>query len=152
MRKSVLSDMTLRCAAVLGLCAAILWMVSCTASGKQESDQQIQRQAEQATQNAKVAAQKAAAQARIAAAHAERDANDIAKGVKAGLHDGKTADGAIDVNSASRAELESLPGVTAATATRIEAHRPYDTPVDMVRKGVVSQSEYDRISGDIVAR
>ncbi|HEX4037318.1 MAG TPA: helix-hairpin-helix domain-containing protein [Acidobacteriaceae bacterium] len=152
MGKSALSDLTFRCAAILGLCAAILWMASCTASGKPESDQQIQHQAQRATENARVAAQKAAADARVAAAQAERTANDVAKGVKDGLHNGKTANGAIDVNSATLAQLESLPGVTAATARRIEAHRPYEAAADMVRKGAVSQDEYDRIAGDVVTR
>jgi DNA uptake protein ComE-like DNA-binding protein len=150
MRKAALSEITFRFAATLGLCAALLWIVSCTATGKPESDQRIQQQARQATENAKVAAQKAAAEARIAAANAEREANDVAKGVRAGLHNGKGNDRAVDLNSASRADLETLPGVTATTARRITANRPYDTPHDLVSKGVVSQSEFDRIAGAVV--
>jgi DNA uptake protein ComE-like DNA-binding protein len=71
--------------------------------------------------------------------------------VKAGLHKGKGGSG-VDLNSASRADLETLPGVTAGTARRIENNRPYDTPHDLVRKGVVSQGEYDRIAGEVVTR
>jgi len=152
MRKAALSEMSLRFAATLGLCAALLWMISCTATGRPESDQKIQQQAQQATENAKVAAQKAAAEARIAAANAEREANDVAKGVRAGLHNGKGDDHAIDLNSATRADLETLPGVSAATARRIAANRPYDTPHALVSKGIVSQSEFDRISGEVVTR
>lgn len=147
-----LKDFGIRLAAGVGICAALLWMTSCTASGKRESDQQIQRQAQEATENAKIAAQKAAAEARVAAAHAERDANDVAKGVRAGLHNGNAGGGTVDVNSASRAELESLPGVTAATARRIEEDRPYDTAHDLVRKGAVSEAEYERIAGSVVVR
>ncbi len=145
-----LSSLTLRLAATLGLCVAMMWMASCNANGKPESDQQIRQQAQRATENAKVAADKAAAEARIAAANAERTANDVAAGVKAGLHDGKR--GSIDLNSANRTDLETLPGVTAATARRIENNRPYDTPQDLVRKGVVSEAEYDRIAGDVITR
>lgn len=152
MRKAALSEFSLRFAATLGVCAALLWMISCTATGKPESDQKIQQQAQQATENAKIAAQKAAKEARIAAANAEREANDVAKGVKAGLHNGKGNDHAIDLNSASRTDLETLPGVTATTARRITANRPYGTPHDLVSKGVVSQSEFDRIAGDVVTR
>lgn len=152
MRKAALSEFGIRCATVLAVCAALFWMISCTATGKPESDQKIQQQAQQATENAKIAAQKAAAEARIAAANAEREANDVAKGVRAGLHNGKGGDHAVDLNSASRADLETLPGVTAATARRIAANRPYDTPHDLVRKGVVSEDEYGRIAGDVVTR
>ena len=62
--------MTIRVAATVGLCAAMVWMASCNANGKPESDQQIQQQAQQATEKAKVAADKAAAEARVAAANA----------------------------------------------------------------------------------
>jgi DNA uptake protein ComE-like DNA-binding protein len=150
MRKRTLTDVTLRIAVAAGLCTALFWVGSCNANGKRESDQQLQQQAQQATQNAKAAADKAAAEARAAAANAERDANDVAAGVRAGLHNGRG--GEVDVNTASRADLETLPGVTAATARRIEANRPYEAPRDLVRKGVVSEAEYDRIAGSIMVR
>lgn len=150
MGKTSFYNLSIRVAATLGLCAAMVWMASCNANGKPESDQQIRQQAQQATQNAKAAADKAAAEARVAAANAEREANDVAAGVKAGLHNGKG--GGVDLNSASRADLETLPGVSAATARRIESNRPYDTTHDLVRKGVVSEAEYDRIAGDVVTR
>jgi len=146
-----LLDLMIRIAATMGLCVALLWMVSC--SPRQESDQQLRQQAQQATERAKVAAQKAAADARIAAANAERDANDVAQGVKAGLHNGQGAGaGTVDVNSASRASLESLPGVTPAVARRIANNRPYSSPHDMVRKGAITQAEYDRIAGNVTAQ
>ena len=149
MQRTTRSGMTIRVAAMIGLCAALVWVASCNADGKPESDQQIRQQAQEATERAKVAADKAAAQARVAAANAEREASDVAAGVKAGLHNGK---GAIDLNSASRSDLETLPGVTATTARRIENDRPYSTPHELVRKGIVSQSEFDRIAGDVVTR
>ena len=140
MRRSVYGNLTIRLLACLALCAALLWMASCA----HESDQQIQRQAQEATERAKVQAQKAAAQA-------SRTAKDVAKGVRAGLHD-KNGQHAVDLNSASRADLESLPGVGAHTARRIEENRPYHSPRDLVRKRVISQAEYDRIADDVVAR
>jgi DNA uptake protein ComE-like DNA-binding protein len=149
-RKIILRDLTIRLAATLGLCAAMVWMASCNANGRPESDQQIRQQAQQATENAKAAADKAAAEARVAAANAERAANDVAAGVKDGLHNGKG--GGIDLNSASRTDLERLPGITPVTARRIESNRPYDRPHDLVSKGVISESEYDRIAGDVVTR
>jgi len=142
-------DLGIRVVAVMGLCTALLWLASCNLNGKPASDRQIQQQAQQATEKAKRAADQAAAEARVAAANAEREAHDVASGVKAGLHNGK---GAVDINGASRAELESLPGVSATTARRIESHRPYGTPQDLVKKGAVSEDEYDRIADDVTVR
>jgi DNA uptake protein ComE-like DNA-binding protein len=42
----------------------------------------------------------------------------------------------IDINSASQADLESLPGVGAATATKIIAGRPFSSVSDLSRAGV----------------
>jgi DNA uptake protein ComE-like DNA-binding protein len=147
-------NLGIRLMAAAGICAARVWVASCNANGKPESDQQIRQQAQDATEKAKVAADKAAAEARVAAANAEREANDVAAGVKAGLGDKKAGGkgGGVDLNSASRATLETLPGVTAATARRIEANRPYDSTRDLVRKGVVSSAEYDRIAGDVTVK
>lgn len=147
MGRTSLGSLLLRIAATVGLCAALLWVVSCTS--QPPSDQQIRQQAQQDTVKAKIAAQKAAVDARIAAANAERDLRDVTAGVKQGLHT-PTGNQPVDVNSASRAQLEKLPGVGAATARRIEADRPYDTTHDMVRKGAISESEFDRIAGDVV--
>ena len=140
---------TIRVMATLGLCMAVLWVASCA---RRESDQQIQQQAQEATEQAKVAAKKAAEEARIAAANAEREAHDVAKGVRAGLHNGKNGENAVNLNTASRADLETLPGVTATTARRIAENRPYDTPHDLVSKRVVSQAEYERIADDVVTQ
>lgn len=142
-------NLGVRVMAALGLCVALLWVTSCNTDGRRESDRQIQQQAQQATEKAKRAADQAAAEARVAAANAEREAHDVAKGVKDGLHNGKSA---VDVNSASRAELESLPGVSPTAARRIEAHRPYGSTDDLVRKGALSEDEYNRIAGDVTAR
>jgi competence protein ComEA len=60
--------------------------------------------------------------------------------------------GVIDINAAALEELESLPGVGAATAKKIVVGRPYRTKGDLVKKDVVSQSTYDSIKDQIVAR
>jgi DNA uptake protein ComE-like DNA-binding protein len=140
----------IRVMATLGLCVAMLWVASC--STRQESDQQIQQHAQEATEQAKVVAKKAAAEAKVAAAHAARDARDVAKGVRAGLHNGKGGSDLVNVNTASRVDLESLPGVTPTTARRIADNRPYGTPHDLVHKGVVSQAEYEQIADHVATQ
>lgn len=138
----------IRLMAAIVLCTAVLWVGGCS----ERSDRQIRDQAERATEQAKVQARKAADEARAAAANATRQANDVAQGVRDGMHNGHDGPGVVNVNAASRADLESLPGVSPATADRIAENRPYNTPYDLVRKRVISQAEFNRISGSVVAR
>jgi DNA uptake protein ComE-like DNA-binding protein len=151
MRARMRGELMLRVIATVGLCVALFWVASCNVHGH-ESDQQIQHQAQVATEHAKVAAKEAAAEAKVAAAHAARDARDVAKGVRAGLHNGKDGSPLVNVNSASRVDLESLPGVTPTTARRIAENRPYETSHDLVRKGAVSQAEYERIANQVATQ
>jgi len=47
--------------------------------------------------------------------------------------------------------LETLPGISATRAQHIVDNRPYTSPHDLVAKGVVSEAEYARVSGKVVA-
>ena len=137
----------------LACCLAILWLSGCNNT---QSDQQVQQQAAHDTEQVKSGARQAAADAKVAAANAERKVNDIAAGVKQGLHSNSASgngsdSGAIDINDASQARLTKLPGITATRARRIVNNRPYAAPHDLVSKGVLSEAEYARISGQIVA-
>lgn len=83
---------------------------------------------------------RAAASSRTTGA-AARAASAPEKGVPAGP---------IDLNSASQKELESLPGVGAATARKIIEGRPYSSTADLSRAGV-SRSTIQKISSLVVA-
>ncbi len=58
----------------------------------------------------------------------------------------------IDVNSASRAELMTLPGIGEARADAIIRGRPYRGKDELPRKNIIPQGVYDNIQARIVAR
>jgi DNA uptake protein ComE-like DNA-binding protein len=87
-------------------------------------------------------------------AKATKEAAQDAKAVVQGIGDGlKSKVGtSVNINSATADQLKTLPGIDDVRARRIIAHRPYDHSDDLVKKHVVSQAEYDRISSQIVAQ
>ena len=58
----------------------------------------------------------------------------------------------IDINSASKQELMSLPGIGDAYSQKIIDNRPYRGKNDLVRKSIIPQVTYDKISGQIIAK
>ena len=142
-----------KCLTSICLTSAFLLFLAagCSHSSQSQQDEQLKRNAAKAAQEAKQAAQDAADKARIAAANAEQKVNAIAAGVQEGLQNGKTAH-VVDINSASKEQLSMLPGISPVRAQRIIDNRPYRSPRDLVRKGLISQGEYERISKNVVAQ
>jgi predicted DNA-binding helix-hairpin-helix protein len=57
----------------------------------------------------------------------------------------------VDINSASRKELMTLPGIGAAEADKIIANRPYLTKTELVSKGVLATGPYLSLRYQVVA-
>ncbi|HYY05715.1 MAG TPA: helix-hairpin-helix domain-containing protein [Candidatus Limnocylindria bacterium] len=56
----------------------------------------------------------------------------------------------VDLNRASLRKLEKLPGITPSMARRIVEGRPYEEPHDLVKRGILTERELDRILDRVV--
>ena len=83
-----------------------------------------------------------------ATAAAARDTKAVAQGIVEGLR----ARGPLNINRASQQELEKLPGIGDAAASRIIAGRPYKSSIELRRRHILSRAAYDRIASRIEAR
>jgi DNA uptake protein ComE-like DNA-binding protein len=57
----------------------------------------------------------------------------------------------VDINTASIDQLSKLPGMTRTWAARIIRFRPYREKNDLLDRGIVTSSVYDRIKDYIIA-
>jgi len=77
-------------------------------------------------------------------------------GAAADGEDGSSAGGLVDINSATQAELEELPGVGPATASAIveerETNGPFSAPEDLMRVSGIGPKKYEALADLVEAR
>jgi DNA uptake protein ComE-like DNA-binding protein len=109
--------------------ALILPLVGVTACSNKDNPDEIRRQTAEATETMR------------------RDTKAVVEGVKEGMRSDKT----IDINSATREDLLSLPGMTQGEADRIIADRPFKNANELLTRHIISESEYGKIKDRIIA-
>ncbi len=105
-------------------------------------DEKTRDEVAAATERAKPALQDAGRKIGKAAAEAADEAQAAAEGVREGWNRNHAP---INVNVASENELTTLPGIGPRDARRIIDNRPYRDRHDLVAKGVLSESSYEKI-------
>ena len=81
-------------------------------------------------------------------AAAKRNTGAVVKGVFEGL----TRKGPTNINKASVKDLQALPGITPEQAEAIIAGRPYDDTSQLVRKRILSASQYSKLRSQLMVK
>jgi DNA uptake protein ComE-like DNA-binding protein len=83
-----------------------------------------------------------------ATAQVKSDAKAVAEGIREGWSRNKP----LDLNTATKDQLLSLPDMTEVEADHIIAGRPYNDPNDLVKRHILHKSEYDKIADQVTAK
>jgi len=94
-------------------------------------------------------------QVREQTAEATRELKENAQAVAQGVREGLTrpsSDTRLDLNSATKGQLTSLPGITDDAADRVIAARPYSNVHQLLDKHIISRDEYDKVANSITVK
>ena len=134
---------------ILMVPAALVISLLLASGCSQQDTEKTKQQAAKATERIKEGSKVAAVEIKKEAKEAAKQTKAIAEGVKQGL---EAPDAPVNVNSASKEQLQTLSGVDEETANRIIKGRPYHTRDEVGAKGVVSPEEFNAIKDKIAVK
>ncbi len=117
-------------------------------SSKPPDTQKTRQKAADAAAELKQDTKRAATRVEQGAEEARKQGTAIAQGAREGWNRDNTKK-TVNVNTASEADLLTLPGFTRKKADDVIGNRPYHSVEDLVSKGVLTQGDYSRISSRI---
>jgi DNA uptake protein ComE-like DNA-binding protein len=130
---------------IAALAGACFLAAGCSTQDTEKTKQEAAKATEQIKEGSKVAAVELKKDAKVAVAQTKA----AAEGVKQGL---QSDDPPVNVNRATKAQLQTLPGVDEDTADRIVAGRPYHTRDEVGTRGAVSPDEFNAIKDKIAVK
>jgi DNA uptake protein ComE-like DNA-binding protein len=133
----------------LAVAFLVIILGGCTSKSSEQQDREVQQKSAQATATVKQGAQETVAETKDAADQTKEKLDAVAAGVKEGWN-GKS--GRLDLNAATVDQVATLPGIGRPKAEQIVKGRPYGSTHDLVARGMLSESQYERISTQITAR
>jgi competence protein ComEA len=95
---------------------------------------------------------KTSAQSSAKGPAASSSAKATSKSASADAKSGAASGDQIDINSATKDQLMTLPGIGDATAQKIIEGRPYKMKTQLKSRNIVPAATYDKISGKIIAK
>ena len=134
----------------LGLPGCSWWNSHPGPQSQESRDQKTREQVANATAKLKEESRVAAKNADEAAREAGHELKVAAQGAKEGWD--RTDSRPVNVNSASKERLETLPGLSARECEKVINGRPYSSTRQLVSRGIISQAQYDRIANRLTTR
>ena len=127
-------------------CVALLAAAMAAGCSPSQDTDKTRQQAADAAAQIKAGSKVAAVEIKKGAVEAGKQGKAIAEGVK----EGWTAESKkVNINTASKDLVLTLPGMDDDSATRIVAGRPYHSKDELNTKGIVSPEEYQKIQDKI---